>query len=134
MKTVTEHIRHHLLARAGVINTPSLSELQETEWSRSFEMYMRNRLIIGALRYGCLHASGKLKYDRITSIIKRVTEYKKTGNLEHLVDIANLALLEFEEGEHPKRHFTGIDDGEHTEILRTVCKNTCGGLWSRRHR
>jgi hypothetical protein len=34
-----------------------------------------------------------------------------------LVDVANLCLLEFEEGEHPRRHWQPTDDGEHVETL-----------------
>lgn len=93
--------------------TPSLDKLKETEWSPLFEKLMRNRLIIGAMRYGCLHEKGKAVYDRIDSMEKRLRKYKETGNLEFLVDIANLALCEFEEGKHPNKHFHSIDDGEH---------------------
>jgi hypothetical protein len=82
----------------------------ETEWSPAFERLMRNRLIMGALRYGRLKAPGKPQYDRLKSIVDRVGKYRESGNLEYLVDIANLALLEFEEGVHPKKHFAAIDD------------------------
>jgi hypothetical protein len=71
---------------------------------------------MGGIRYGLLHEPGKPKYDRIQSAIKRLEKYRQTGNLENLVDIANMCLLEFEEGEHPNRHFKSIDDGEHTGV------------------
>ena len=112
MMTVNEHIRRHLLRD---IEGGSLEELQESEWSPSFESMMRNRLIIGAMRYGRLSMPGKKDWDRIGSIKTRVDAYIKTGNLEHLVDIANLCLCEFVEGRHPKRHFHSTDDGVHTE-------------------
>lgn len=96
----------------------SYEELKESEWSEEFERLMRNRLIIGALRYGRLGAANKPQYDRINSMIKRLTKYQETGNKEFLVDVANICLLEFVECNHPNQHFHAIDDGEHTEILK----------------
>lgn len=91
-------------------------ELSETEWSYEFERLMRNRLIMGALRYGRIGLKGKPKYDRVSSMIKRLNNYQESGNKEFLVDIANLCLLEFIECNHPKQHFNSIDDGEHVKF------------------
>lgn len=95
-----------------------LEELSETEWSVKFETLMRNRLLLGALRYGRIHAPNKPIYDRISSIIKRLDIYRESGNMELLVDVANLCLLEFEECHHPDKHFSSIDDGEHVTIIK----------------
>lgn len=94
-----------------------LQELKETEWSKNFEQLMRNRLIIGGLRYGRLNVKPKSCYNRVESIQKRLKIYQETGNTEMLVDIANLALCEFEEGFHLENSFNPIDDGEHVSIL-----------------
>ena len=75
---------------------------------------MRNRLIIGALRYGVLH-SPRAKYDHIGDCIRRLKLYQKDRNKEHLVDVANLCLCEFEAGDG---HFTSVDDGVHVEALK----------------
>jgi hypothetical protein len=93
---------------------PSLDALKQSEWSPRFERLMRNRLIMGAFRYGLLNAKANRQYDRVASIIKRLNKYTADGNTEHLVDAANLCLMEFEEGKHPNKHFRSIDDGEHT--------------------
>jgi hypothetical protein len=95
----------------------NIDELRKSEWSPRFEKLMRNRLIMGAIRYGKLHAAGKPDYNRIGSILKRIKQYETTKNKELLVDIANLCLLEFEEGIYPESNFTVIDDGEHVEII-----------------
>jgi hypothetical protein len=94
-----------------------LAELQQSEWSAEFEKLMRNRLILGALRYGKIKAEGKPQYDRVSSMIKRLSRYQESGNKEFLVDVANICLLEFVECSHPKQHFHAIDDGEHAKTL-----------------
>ena len=94
-----------------------IESLRLTEWDTEFEQLMRNRLVMGAMRYGKIGAPGKPIYDRVSSIIKRMEKYKATGNKEFLVDVANLCLLEFVECHHPNAHFHAIDDGEHTEAL-----------------
>lgn len=95
------------------IDKEDYMQLKKTEWSKEFEVLMKNRLLVGALRYGKLNANNKPKYDRMESIKKRITVYQKTKNKEVLVDIANLCLLEFEEGEGT---FKALDDSEHTKI------------------
>lgn len=84
-------------------------ELKRSEWSEHFERLMRNRMIIGAFRYGRLHDKMKPRFDRVSYIKTKLARYEETGNLEALVDVANLCLLEFEEGCHPKRHFKAMD-------------------------
>lgn len=115
MPSVHAILRRRLLDRAGLCESDppryTLAGLQASEWSHRFEQLMRNRLILGALRYGALHTP-KRKYDRVAGAMKRLQQYQQTGNLETLVDVANMALLEFEEGTHPKRHWSDIN-GDH---------------------
>lgn len=123
MKHAHDVLRDRLLTRAGLFTPPeakfSYSSLAETEWSPEFENHMRCRLIMGALRYGPLHAPNKPQYDRVKSMIKRLTRYAENGNKEYLVDVANLCLLEFEECDHPLKHFHSQDGGhgEHVSVL-----------------
>lgn len=93
---------------------PSLEELRETQWSGVFEEAMRCRLIMGGIRYGLLGVKGKPQYERSEDIVERAREYQETGNQELLVDIANLALIEFVEGDHPLRHFIARSHTRHT--------------------
>lgn len=97
---------------------PSLDELKTTEWDAYFEQLMRNRLIMGAIRYGRMRAKGKPQYDRVQSMIKRLNNYHETGNKEILVDVANLCLMEFIECNHPNAHFNATD--EHANHLNIV--------------
>ncbi len=121
MKTITQHIREHLLSALGIVSStplPPLEVLKESEWSPKFEKLMREGLLIGAFRYGLLNAPNKKQFNRIKDIRHRSRLYEKTGNVEYLRDIANMALLEFEEGYHPNKHFRHTDDGYHTEEKR----------------
>lgn len=122
MKSVHEHIRASILQRLpSVANMPDLASLKKSEWSPKFERLRLNRLIMGAFRYGLLGAPGKPQYDRIDCMIRRLQKYRDDRNAEHLVDVANLAMLEFVEGTH--NGVVSVDDGEHTQQKGTAkCK------------
>ena len=113
MKSVHDQIRDNLLLGLFHKDKPSLNGLKKTEWNYDFENLMRNRLILGALRYGLL--SENKHYDTITSIRQRLDLLEQDGNGEHLVDIANLCLVMFTRKDHPKFHFKSQDDGIHTK-------------------
>lgn len=100
---------------------PDLDALRREQWSERFEELMRNRLIIGALRYETLDEKRSCnQYDIISSIQKRLHAFSDPaspsyGNQEHLVDAANLLMIEFECPTHPAPYFHAVDDGEHVE-------------------
>lgn len=119
--SITERLRARLLA--AVLDMPhgcareSLSDLRGSQWSAEFETLMRNRLLMGRYRYGAMRDQGQNGYDNIGSTLRRLRLYRDTGNLEHLVDAANLCLVEFVTGAHPDMHFEASDDGEHAELI-----------------
>lgn len=94
----------------------SMESLKLSEWDDHFEQLMRNRLVMGAIRYGRIGVVGKPQYDRVTSMIKRLQKYADNGNKEFLVDVANLCLLEFVECNHSKQHFHAVDEQEHVDV------------------
>ena len=99
--------------QAERLRRPSLEGLRQTQWSDEFEGLMRNRLVMGAFRYGTFLEQKYRRHDNPASILQHCEQYQKTGNAEHLVDIANLALVEFVLPSHPYFHFDSIDDGNH---------------------
>ena len=115
MKTITQRIRERL-ERDLPRRRPTLEELRNGQWSRDFEQLMRNRLVMGALRYETFaeKRSGHT-YDLIGSTIERLTAYQETGNMEHLVDAANLCMIEFETPSHRNPNWESVDDGMHVE-------------------
>jgi hypothetical protein len=119
MRTVTENLREHALTQAGYFikrPIPSLDLLRETEWSDEFAALMRNRLIMGVFRYGTQEQQAKKKIDRIGSLRRRLNDYERTGNLEHMVDFAAIAMAEFIHPMHELAHFGALDDVEHAEV------------------
>ena len=101
----------------SLVGEKALPAMQLSEWSSEFEQLMRNRLIMGGLRYGMFKDNGKKPYDRVGSISKRLKLFKETGNTELLVDIANFAMLEFlAAGGGAKMQ--SIDDGDHHTELK----------------
>lgn len=93
-----------------------LDRLRETEWSPRFERLMRNRLIMGSFRYQRFNEKAQsFNYNGAMEAIERIQRYQDDGNTEHLVDAANMCLLEFEFGSHPKKHFQSVDDGKHAK-------------------
>lgn len=94
---------------------PPVSSLRKTERNPEFEELCINRKVIGAIRYGLMGQEGKPKYDRVSCMIRRLEAYREDRNAEHLVDVANLAELEFTEGDH--KGVTATDDGVHTQAI-----------------
>lgn len=122
MTTIHDIIRKRLLTKAGVIKssalTPDLDMIGKIQSCPKFEEYRKNRMIMGFFRYGpFICYIGKPKYDNIESIERRIAQYKTDHNREHLVDIANLAMIEF--ATHPNYPFNPVDDGEHARTLES---------------
>ena len=114
--TTHDRIREHALETAGVRDGPKPPGVF---WSADFERLMRNRLLIGHYRYGGLADEPPFKrFDNIGSAIARLKRYLTDGNVEHLVDAANLCLVEFVKPDcHPNPSLRPVDDGPHKEEL-----------------
>lgn len=115
MRTEHKVIRERLLKKAGLVEPEpprwDWNKLQK-EWSEEFEQLMKNRLMMGALRYGGLrnpNNPGRTTDLNTQQMLKRTKLYIETGNAEHLVDVANFALAEFVQQRHPDYHFESID-------------------------
>lgn len=98
---------------------PPLESLRETEWVSQFEQYMRNRLIMGAIRYETFEAKRrKHNYNLLDYVRRKCDEYEATGNQECLVDAANVLMIEFDCPTHPSPHFTPGDDTSHVGTFK----------------
>ena len=119
MKTTHQILRARL--KVPLTDDPAdgitMAELQVMQWCPEFERLMRNRLLMGAMRYAPFSRQEPGAYDNCGSALSHIRAYQATGNTEHLVDAANLMLCEFKLGVHPKKHFAASDDGEHVQKL-----------------
>ena len=115
---VHDFLRNNILNNRGVTVrnvAPPLETIMKTEWCQKFIDLMRNRLIMGFFRYGPAINDNSTSYSRIDSIRQRLSLYESDGNAEHLVDIANICLVEFLNESHPKFHWNAQDDGIHIQ-------------------
>jgi len=108
-RPVSEHIRAHLF-RAVRVLPPD----KEGYWCPRFLTLMANRLEMGRLRYGPISVG---KFDSVSFAIRRLRLYLEDGNLEHLVDAANLCLVEWMKAriglsEHPRPRWAPADDNK----------------------
>jgi len=72
------------------------------QWAfRLFVQGMANRLIQGHCRYGAPRKTQRYM-DRLE---KEVKMYRITGNMEHLINIANYCHLESVEPQNPRFHY-----------------------------
>ena len=124
MSTIHDKIREHLLRDTDLSQTGhlklSLEDIRNSQVSAEFRTRQDERMVMGAFRYGLFNKDGTQTkaYDNTGSIKRRVDLYTKTGNLEHLVDAANICMVEYMTSQHPNKHFESADDGEHTKELK----------------
>lgn len=81
------------------------SEKIQTDIKQPFKEFIQKmayRLVQGAARYG---SKVKKEQHYMTRMIMEVKAYRKSGNAEHLLNIANYAILESVAPENPKFHF-----------------------------
>jgi hypothetical protein len=79
--------------------------------AKKFAQKMLNRLMVGQWRYGAIKTT---QQQFMTRLGKEYQAYKKTGNAEHLINIANYAFLESETPENKRYHF----DATATSVTR----------------
>lgn len=97
---------------------PSLEALRESEWCGEFEELCRNRLVMGAFRYGLMKDQDYNKYNLVREIKERLSLYEESSNLEHIVDAANICMLQFVKGSRNGEEMRPVDDGRHTPEIK----------------
>ncbi len=106
-------------ADATPIDMSAMVELQwdSEEWQHILFL-MKNRMLMGGYRYGPTPLQKPREFDNIADIKKRLDLYEVEGNMEYLIDAANITIIECLKKSHPKFHFNPTDDGVHAE--RTI--------------
>lgn len=118
---IRKHLQKRIRPDYKPNSKPDVDSLRQTEWIPEFEQYMRNRLVMGAIRYETFEQKiHQNQYDCLGYIRRKLTEYEQSGNLECLVDAANLLMIEFASPHHPNPHFTPGDDTSHVGTFKKV--------------
>jgi len=100
---------------------PPVRDLRITERCEEFEDLRLNRKLFGAYRYGLLGDTHRPRHRNIESAIRRLQRYLTDGNMEHLLDAANLCEVEWvRPGSHPNPSLRPLDDGEHVQARSTL--------------
>jgi hypothetical protein len=82
--------------------------LNPSEMSQEFLQGMANRMDLSFMKYGRV-ADAKGKVDELASLRKRLQRYEETRNTEWLMDVANIAMIEFM---HHPESFRATDSHE----------------------
>jgi hypothetical protein len=115
MTTYFQFIRAHLLDQVPMVERAPLEEVRIYQSQiLEFEIHCHRRLAFGYYRYHHDFREDRAGTHRVVDdAIRRLKEYKRTGNLELLFDVANFCAIEYKFPTHPNPTFESIDDGEH---------------------
>lgn len=91
------------------MNTVSVEDILKRDFSEDFVQKMRNRIVVSHYKYGWMSESYPEIADAVASLEQRLELYKKDGNLEHLIDVANFAMIEYMYPRHKNAHFEATD-------------------------
>lgn len=88
-------------------------KILKTEYSQKFDDIRKKMMVMSYFKYGPLIENYKKEktINAIGSLEKRLKKYKETGNTEFLADVANFAMIEFMNPQHPKAHYKPTDSG-----------------------
>jgi hypothetical protein len=108
------------LQRAGMPHY-TMEEMAAIQWGEDWQEIldlMKNRMIMGGFRYGPHRNQRKGQFDNVKDAKRRLGLHQKDGNMEHLLDAANITILACLKKAHKNFHFTSIDDGVHAKELK----------------
>lgn len=90
-----------------------IDNILKTEYSEQFDRLRKNMMVVSYYKYGPLKDNYKKHktINAIGSLKKRLAKYEETGNTEFLADIANFAMIEFMQPQHPNAHYAPTDAG-----------------------
>lgn len=83
-----------------------------SEFNESFVVGMRKRMAVSFHKYGKMADAARKRVDQVASLKIRLERYEETGNTEWLMDVANMAMIEFTHPLHPDAHYRATDSDE----------------------
>ena len=97
-------------------------QILKQDFSEDFIQKMRNRILVSHYKYGWMKDSYPELADAVACLKQRLELYKKTGNKEHLIDVANFAMIEYMYPRHPNAHFEATDSDASPGLVGTSAK------------
>lgn len=92
-------------------------KILQTEFCEEFVELMKNRMVMGCMKYGLVSKYKREDLDNRDEIKNcrfRIRAYLDSGNPEYLVDAANFLMIEFMQ---MKGQFIPTDDDEYSRIV-----------------
>lgn len=91
-----------------------------SEFNTPFVQGMADRMATSWFKYGCHADNAKAGVDFLASLDTRLAKYREDGNTEWLMDVANLAMIEYMNPSHPEAHFraTGSEESPGRTVRR----------------
>lgn len=83
-----------------------------SEFNKRFLQGMLDRMAVSHAKYGLMKDAAERRVDQLASLEVRLARYRETGNTEWLMDIANMAMIEFTHPLHPEAHYRPTDSDE----------------------
>jgi hypothetical protein len=94
-------------------------QILSKNYSTEFDDKRKNRMVVSHYKYGPAWKTYPELADSIACLEQRLKLYKETGNKEHLVDVANFAMIEYMFPRHPNAHFRATDSNESPGLVGT---------------
>ncbi len=118
--------------REGKVNRrncmDSTDKILARDFSEEFIQLMKNRILTSHYKYGWICDTYPGLADAVACLDQRLTLYRESGNTEHLVDVANFAMIEFMRPRHPQAHFKGTDSDQSPGLVGTSYKQLMEGI------
>lgn len=84
-------------------------EVLRTEYSEDFDTKRKRAMVMSFYKYGVASKNYPDGVDAIASLRKQLEAYDADGNMDHLVDVANYAMLEYMFPRHKDAHYSPTD-------------------------
>lgn len=88
-------------------------KILRSEYSEWFDELCKDAMLMSFHKYGKVannYATGNV--DAIKTLEGRLAKYKETGNISWLIDVANMAMIEFMYPQHINKHYRGTESHE----------------------
>lgn len=92
------------------------------DFSEDFVQKMKNRIVVSHYKYGWMKDTYPELADAVACLKERLELYEQTGNLEHLIDVSNFAMIEYLHPKHPHAHFEAQDSDKSPGLVGTSYK------------